>query len=147
MRRHSYIKDGKAAVRRTVWIVTIAWALLVSFAVLRPAHASPLSDQFSKSIALEVIDYGYARAASQCHLRSDWWWETMNRGFMDYIYEESFKFKLTDEDRSAAQQNVNELARYATDQAFGKGDCAALVNGPIMKRLDEIQGMLTGGYK
>lgn len=110
------------------------------------AIASPLSDQFSKSIALEVIDYGYAKAASMCGLRSGYWWETLNRGFLDYFYTQSFQFKLTDADRRAAQKNVNELAAYATNKAFDH-DCEALVNGPILRRLDQVQDSLVGGYK
>lgn len=133
-------------------VIIIVWSLvfaLLVFGLFGPsAKASPASNTFSKAIALEVIDYGYARAASECHLRSNYWWETLNRAFLDYFYMQSFKFNLTDADREEAQKNVNELAAYATKQAQGPlYDCAALVNGPILKRLDQVQDEITGGYK
>jgi len=132
-------------------VIFIIWSVifaLLAFGLFGSAKASPASDEFSKSIALEVMDYGYARAASECHLRSNYWWETLNRGFLDYFYTQSFKFKLTDADREAAQKNVNELAAYATKQAQGpRYDCADLLHGPILKRLDQVQDEITGGYK
>lgn len=128
-----------------VWIVVFA---LLAYGLSSPAKASPASDAFSKAIALEVMDYGYARAANECGLRSNFWWETLNRGFQDYFYMQSFQYKLTDEDRSLAQQNVNELAAYATKKAQGPHyDCVDLVNNPIMQRLDQVQSVMTGGYK
>ncbi len=116
--------------------------------VITVAYATPKADEFSKSIALEAIDWGYARAASMCHIRSNYWWETLNQGFMDYFYTSGNRVKLSDEDARDAQKNVMELSTYATKKAQGdRLDCAPIVNGPIMHRLDQLQDTITGGYK
>lgn len=123
--------------------LAIALTLMVT-----PVLASPASDAFSNSIALEAIDWGYAMAAARCNIRSSYWWETLNQGFLDYFYRQGMKAKLSDADAKEAEVSVKLIAAYATQKAVGvKGDCSPIINGPIMHRLDKVQLAMTGGYK
>lgn len=116
--------------------------------IVTPVIASPASDAFANSIALEAIDWGYAMAAARCNIRSDFWWETLNRGFLDYFYMQYTKAHLSEADNKASEITVRQLADYAAKQATGpRGDCAPIINGPIMHRLDQVQSGATGGFK
>lgn len=124
-----------------------ALALALSL-IVTPVIASPASDAFANSIALEAIDWGYAMAAARCNIRSDYWWETLNRGFLDYFYMQYTQAKLSNADAKEAEVTIRQLAAYATKKAAGDhSDCAPIINGPIMQRLDQVQSTMTGGYK
>lgn len=132
-------------VRISLWLMIILAMWYIMFLPIVPVKASELSDAFEKEMFPIVADHGYAKAASMCGLRSAYWWDTLNTGIILYIQRKAHDSKMSDADKADAQKQIDSIENATIDLAF-KNNCSALTNSPIMKRLDQLQYTITGGY-
>lgn len=133
--------------KKYLWIIPIILYVII-ISIFYPVRASERSDAFEKQVFFIIVDHGYAKAASMCGLRSDYWWESLNTGVILYIQQEAaaYNSQLSPVEKANSQKRIEEIENTATNGAF-KNHCSALQeHQEIMQRLDKLQYTLTGGY-
>lgn len=117
----------------------IALALLLA----SPSHASPSADALEKAVKPFLLEHAYAKLASMCALRSEYWWESLDRSLSNHMAALAESMNASDEDRHSVTNVIVEMEASIAQP----NRCRELLENPnFLIVLDRMQSQVTGGY-
>lgn len=126
--------------RKSVLLSALALPMLVSSI---PAHAQSTALATTEAKLTPVLRiWGLAIAASQCRLRSNAWYHSIDLAVEDFLRQHEGREALSQSDRNA----LDTFKGDAMNSAIQSVHCSTLANSPTLAELDHIQSEITSGY-
>lgn len=115
-----------------------------SLMVATAAHAGDMAGYEKAMLGLTIIVKPLTQV-SRCLLRSPEWNEVMDTALQMEYQRLKLKYKIDPND-PGYDEVWDRFRKAAEPPAFSAKSCQAIVNSPVMDRLDAIEYKLTGGY-